>query len=226
MKSLRAALVIGAMIAVAGFGGLSEAYGLTVTADLRPVSVTPGQATFDLFLTFPGAAGDVIQAVNLSAFGSSPVLTGNDTDFSRFAFGMDSTTLQGWDELVLMSTGRGFYAPGDPVNGPFVAAAAAPQRLGQLAVDLAGLPAGSYFVTLAADGPDFGTDLAGVIGGVDVFSFRNSQEHQLVFAQPDGVSFRVEGAVVPEPLTLVGGMIGFAAAGIQALRRRRMALTS
>lgn len=222
MKNLRAILIPGTLALVLGVWAQSEAYGTTVTMDLQSPSYASGKAMFNLFVTFPGGPGDSLQVANLSVFGSSSALTAGDTDFSRFAFEMDSTILAGWEEFAPLSTGRGFYAPTDPVNGPFIGPDANPQRLGQIVVDLSGLASGSYFVTLALNDPDFGTDLSGVIGDVVVYSVRNSQDNQLVFAQPDGVPFRAE-AVVPEPLTLASGIIALAAAGIAALRRRRAA---
>jgi len=165
-KTMRSAFIL-AMLAVAMLvTGVRSAQAFTITAvmDLQVKSITSDTASFDVLLTFPGVAGDQIESLQLSVLGNNdPLLTAGDTDFSRFGFTPDAATLATWLELSPLSTGLGFYAPADPFLGPFVLPSGSPQNLGDLEVDLTGLPANqALFVTLAGGFPGLDTDLAGI----------------------------------------------------------------
>lgn len=198
----------------------------TATLDIGPPTVTPSTATFDVFLTMPGTPpGDRIEGIGLSPFDSDPALTAGNTDFSRFSFAVDAGTLPTWFEGVPISTGLGLYIPADSVLGPFFDAG--PQRrIGQLAVDLAGLaPDTEYTVTLAEVGGPLDmlqTDVFGNAEGNWLASFRANpgDTGELVFADPTGVTFRTSAFVIPEPVTMAGAVMGiFGVAGY--LRRRK-----
>lgn len=188
--------------------------GAVTTFNLSQLTVSGTSASFDVSLTFSGAPTDTIEALQLSVFGSSPLLTNGDTDFSRFGFVPNASSLPGWLEFSPISTGLAFYAPADPINGPFLSPSASPIDLGILSVDLTGLPPNTDLnVTLNGGPAGLGTDLAGTIAGMTAFSFANADPAivSLQFAQPDGVSFATPATSVPEPSTfslLMYGLFG------------------
>jgi hypothetical protein len=198
--------------------------GLVTSFDLQSAGVNGSTASFNVLLDFPGAPGDQIQALQLGVAGSDPLLTANGTDFSRFSFTPDASTLAGWLELVpLGGGGLGLYAPADPVNGPFLDPSANSILLGTLSVDLTGLPGGAnVFVSLAGGVPGLGTDAGGVIGGNLVPSFAaDGSVVSVEFADPNGVVFTVPtgNAAVPAPAGLPLALVG--AASLLGYRRGR-----
>lgn len=208
------------LVAIASLGCVNHAWaGAVTTLNLSQASISGNSALLDVSLTFSGAPGDTVEAIQLSVYGSNPLLTNSDTDFSRFGFTPDATSLGGWLEFSPLSTGLGFYAPSDPVNGPFLSPSASPIDLGVMSVDLTGLaPATKLFVTLDGGPTGLGTDLGGTIGGTPVFSFAAADPAvvSLQFAQPKGVDFVTPGqtSAVPEPGTFVlltTGLLGLMA---------------
>jgi hypothetical protein len=202
--------------------------GAITTFTLSQPTVSAKSATFHVSLTFTGAPADTVEALQLSVYGSSPALTKNDTDFTRFAFVPNSSSLPGWLEFSPISTGLVFYAPADPINGPFLSPSASPIDLGVLSVDLAGLsPKTSLLVTLNAGPSALNTDLGGTIGGTIVFSFAAADPAivSLQFTQPSGVTFATPGpapaAAVPEPRTIALAACGLLGAIVQRWRARR-----
>lgn len=213
LKTILSALALLATLSLA-----SPARAAVAQIDLGPAILAPGSASFEVSLLFTGPPGDNIQAIQLALGGSSPALTANGTDFGRFSFTPDASTLPAWIELLPVSTGVGLYAPDDPIAGPFLAPALAPQRLGTLSVSLAGLPAGAALrVSLAGGDPGLVTDLGGVTGGDFVTSFADAAGlNLLTLGQPDGVGFTTP-AVIPEPAS--AGLALLAAVGILLARR-------
>lgn len=202
--------------------------GAVTTFDLSQLTVSGTSATFDVSLTFSGASADTIEALQLSVYGSSSVLTNSDTDFSRFSFAPNTATLADWLEFSSINTGLAFYAPADPINGPFLSPSTSPIDLGILSVDLTGLPPNTDLnVTLNGGSAGLGTDLGGTIAGMTVFSFADADPAivSLQFAQSDGVSFVTPATSVPEPSTfslLMCGLFGLMV-GVRRCRNARCA---
>lgn len=188
--------------------------------DLGTPTVTPTSAVIPVSLTFTGGAGDEIVVIQLSVLGSSDALTGGGTDFGRFSFALNGTTLPGWTELAPISTfGVGLYGPSDPVGGPFLSPGGGPIELGTLTVDLTGIAAGqALLVTLAGGPPGLSTDAGGLIGGSPVDSFASLG--LVGFNPPDGVTF----TSVPEPaglrLLAVGVLLSCSGVGLRRIVRR------
>src|SRR5262245_39445087 len=118
--------------------------GVMTTVALGTPTVTATSARFPVLITFPGSAGDDIEAIQLSVLGSSPLLTAGGTNFSRFDFTPSPATLPGWTALLpLSASGVGLFAPLDPLAGPFLLPNLGAQTVGTLAVTLAGIPGGT-----------------------------------------------------------------------------------
>jgi hypothetical protein len=189
-----------------------SAAGVMASFDLSLRGVTPSSATFGVAMTFSGAPGDAVEAIQLSVLGSDPLLTAGGTDFSRFSFALNTPSLPGWQELVPVGlAGVGLYGPADPVAGPFLAPGSTPYDLGTLSADLSGFAAGqSLLLSLAGGPPGLGTDAGGMVSGVPVDSF--DLMGMVSFGQPGGVTFTTPGlTAVPEPGSLVLFALGLAA---------------
>jgi hypothetical protein len=222
--SIAKAYLVALSVGLVGFGTASQAgAALVATMYVQTTTVTPYHAIFDVSLDFPGVAGDDrIEAIQLSTWGSDPHLTSGDTDFSRFSFAIDDTTLPGWVELESFAAGNLYLCgPADPGVGPVLGPnPGPPHHLGELIVDVSDLPQGmDSYITLAGSTPGRLTDLAGgVAGTIAVGSFRRDEgpndPADLAFGQ-DTVGFRT---FVPEPLTLLTTLLG---AGAVLLRLRR-----
>lgn len=172
--------------------------------------------------TFSGAPADTLEALQLSLIGSDPALTAGGTDFSRFAFAIDGTTLVNWSASPpdIGTSGFTLLAPNDPINGPFLSPSAAPYNIGLLTVDLAGLVPGSTpIVTLAGNDPLFPTEGAGTVGG----SFGPIPT---TFGQPGGLALLVPATAVPEPGALALAGLGAFLATVVAAHRRRQSTRS
>jgi hypothetical protein len=223
-RMMRQRLVLTVLVLVGlGLGWPGVSRGAIATFALGTPTVTPAQATFDVELAFEGDPGDTIEAIQLGVLDSDPLLTAGGTDFSRFAFTLDTATLPDWIELAPIGlAGVGLYAPIDPVSGPFLSPSASPYALGTLTIDLTGLSAGSeVFVTLAGGSPGLGTDVGGTVGGELVPSFAaDGQLGQLAFTEPNGVSF----TIIPEPGSLV--LLGLGLLGLAGRARLRGVQTS
>jgi len=197
-------LAIGLLVWI-GHSSRSNA-GIMTTIDLGTPSVSATSASFDVSITFPGGAGDQIEAFQVSVLGSDPLLTGGGTDFTRFVFTPDPVTLPSWFELAPVSaSGVGLFIPSDP-TGPFLLPSPLPQHVGILTVDLIGIAAGADLMVTLAGGPSGqDTDLGGVVGGSFIPSFAGDITNSVVlaFTDPDGVVFKGPGTqVIPEPGTL------------------------
>jgi hypothetical protein len=214
------------LLLLAAVAALTPAVGraaVVVSLDLGTPAVTATTATVPVSLTFTGAAGDNLQAVQLSVLGSSPLLTAGGTAFGRFAFALDPTAAPGWAELVGVGAGGvGLYAPLDPVAGPFLPPGS--YALGTLTVDLTGLPGGAAVtVSLAGGPPGLGSDAGGEVGGVLVPSFAAADPTVALLSYGPGggsAAFTVPAAAaVPEPTSLTA--IGVFASGLLLYRQRR-----
>ena len=203
---------------------VGTATGAIATFDLGAPVVTPQQARIPVSLGFSGDPSDTIEAIQLSVLGSDSLLTASGTNFSRFSFYLNTTTLPNWHELVSVgSFGVGLYAPQDPISGPFLNPSASPYALGTLTIDLANLPTDRQVLVTLADGPPgLDTDVGGTVNGALVPSFAASgQVAQVAFTEPSGVSFFTTSVPEPGSLTLLGlGVLGLVS---YACRRQRSA---
>lgn len=202
--------------------------GAMVTFGLGAPIVTSGSAVFDVTLEFAADAGDTLEAIQLSVFGSHALLTAGDTDFSRFAFAPDSGALPTWLAAgTLGASGVELLFPADPFLGPFLGPTGGPATIGTLMVDLTGIPGGTdLLVTLAGGPPGLNSDAGGTVGGTFVPSLASDPAHSVVFDNPDGVAFRTPGStpVIPEPGSLVlWGVSGVGLFGRRWGRRRQRA---
>ncbi len=196
--------------------GWNSSSSANVLVDLQLRSVTASTATFDVGIEFTGAAGDLLEVIQLSVVGSDSLLTSADTDYSRFAFTLDTAALPDWTADPSIGLGGvTLLFPLDPVAGPFLSPTTGLLQIGTLEVDLTGLPMGTYLVTLAGNVPGLETAAAGLIGGT--FVELSAAAGGLTFNQPGGVSF----ATVPEPGTLGLLVCGLAVAGFCGSRQRR-----
>lgn len=188
----------------------SQAASLTV--ELGTPVVTETTATFDVFATGDATTPIVVEVFNLSVVGST-------AGFDRFSFVPDPTALGGWLSGGLLGVlGFDLLFPPDPFLGPFLTLTGTPIDIGDLVVDLTGLPGGAPFsVTLGGGDPLFAdaTDFGGTVGGVPLLSFRTAPPGVVdVAVDPVGVTF----TTVPEPSTIALLGVGLACA---CLRRRR-----
>ncbi len=194
-------------------------YGAIATFGLDVESVTASDALLNVFLTLTGNLGDSIDVVQLSVVGSDPLLTAGGTDFSRFSFLLNSTTLPSWrEEDSLADDGLGLFSAdffGD--YRPF-SILDTREQIGQLRIDLAGLPGNTPLgVTLAEGAPRLQTDVAGIVGGGVVLSFLNSRTDDVAFNPPSASLTRVN--TVPEPGNLTVWASGLLTAWL--IRRRK-----
>jgi hypothetical protein len=218
--------IIACLSALLGIGSLPAGAAIMVDIDLSGATVTAAQADFQVSLLFAGAPTDQIEAYQLSIFGSDPLLTAGDTDFSRFSYtpANSPTPLDTWTSagtISIAGTDLGF-----PINpaGPFITPPVTPIVLGVLSVDLSGLAPGTALrVTLAGGLPGLATDVGGTFGGTFAPSLAAAADPnlQLTFSDPSGVSFAVAGStsdVIPEPASLMtwtalvvlaGGFLGW-----------------
>src|SRR5262249_25117514 len=91
---LVASLILGAMIVGTASRCSADA---VATFWLGTPTVTASEVDIPVSLLFSsGNAADTIEAIQLSVIGSDPLLTASDTDFSRFTFDVNTTTLSGW----------------------------------------------------------------------------------------------------------------------------------
>jgi hypothetical protein len=215
-STIRLLTVIVALIALPGAASAAA----IVSFDLSAPAFANGSAAFDVGLSFSGDPTDTIEAIQLSVFGSDPLLTLNDTAFDRFSFAPSGATLPGWLELSPLSTGLGLYAPVDPIAGPFLAPSASPYHLGTLSVDVTGIAAGTpLLVTLSGGPPGLGTDVGGLVAGILVPSFAAADPAvaTVSFTQPAGIVF--PSPAVAEPGLMMLLTLGFVTSA--ALTRKR-----
>jgi hypothetical protein len=217
---------------VSGMLAARAADAAVITFDLDLVSVTSTAADIDVFVTFASDYDDTLQAFQLSVWGSDPKLTLGGTDFSRFAFTVDSDTLSHW--LVFVSFKDAFFgaimvAPDDPLTGPFITPSDDKLRLGTLNVDLSNIAPGTeLYVSLANGAEHFKTDAFGYF-----FDFNEYEKmvsavwafgvDAVTFADPGRVTFLVPGdpQPVPEPASVSTWLLFAAAVGAGTLRRKK-----
>ena len=215
----------------------SRAYATGIaTLDLGQPTFNGSTARFQLGLTFTsGNPADTLETLDLSVHGSSSLLTAGGTDFSRFSFTLDTAAMPLWTEFDPMGGGAfpgiGLYEADllDP-SSPLSPHPAQSHHVGTLSVDLSGIPDGTPLtVTLAGAAFPFNTDAGGLIEGVPTtiadVPTGGPDPALLLFADPNGVSFEVgqdggDEGVIPEPVTLVSCLLGLAATGLAAKRRR------
>jgi hypothetical protein len=192
-------VLIGALVLMAG----KPCRAGTATFSLGTPVVTAGEADIGISLLFSGNPGDTIEAIQLSVLGSDPLLTANGTDFSRFAFDLNATTLPGWlANPTIDAVGLAFLFPSDPISGPFLSPSATPYDLGTLKLNLDGLPTGQTLFVTIEDGPAGSqTDAGGTVNGNFIPSFRDGAPDASV--QFDVGSARFTTSAVPGPLSLL-----------------------
>lgn len=207
---------------------------LTTTLTLDDLSLTNSQATYGLFLTFPGNPGDTVEGLQLNVTGSSVAA-------SRFSF---NPTVANWTQLdPLSDDGIGLFGPIDPLSDAILPDPS-PVRIGDLVIDLAGIPSNTVVtVALTADPTDpFSTDLFGTVDGNFVFSFlegdnalNDSSDNALddageIFFGNTGTlgtgvtqftTLPPGQTIIPEPATALLGLTGLSALTLAALRRRQ-----
>jgi hypothetical protein len=200
-KSLPLAL----LLLVGGiFTGRAQA-DLLLEFDLGPATRLGAIVSFDVSLTFHGnPATDSINILQLGVTGSAPLLTANDTDYSRFNFVYASSLAPSWSVLNTLADGGGIALIADPGFATVLSPNLDSARLGVLSVDTTGLANGAYTVSLTGGPPGLNTDASGTIAGQSVASFSDASiaDPNLVtvdFGQPGGVTFEQGVITVPEP---------------------------
>lgn len=193
----------------------------TATFELGVPTVTSTKATFDVSVTLVSDdPTDFVDGLQISVFDSSPVLTDNNTDFSRFSFDIGTGAMATWDLFSAIDSGVGSYLDLTFVAGLSPGA----HSLGRLSVSLAGItPGTSLFITLDGGSvPLTNTDAGGFVNSDVVLSFADTAspvpDNAFVeFAEPGGVSF----TIIPEPLTATLGAMGLVMLGVGLRRRQR-----
>jgi hypothetical protein len=198
----------------------------TMTLDFNQATVTPTQARIGVLLDYPVGAADTLEAFQIQLAGTSDPLVTPGGDFSRFSFEVDNTSLPDWEVAIDFPAGSG-GAVVDP--GLFGAPLVGPQanlRLGEIVIDLAGLPDNYLFIVTINNGVIDGlqTDLVGTVGGNFVL-FRDvpTDDVDLQFGTDTVTIVTPQGTanVIPEPATAASAAV--AALGLLLATRRRRA---
>lgn len=237
-KAVRA---IGLVAACAVLATASNARATAVgTLDLGAASVVGQTARLELYLEFTsGNPLDRIELIEPSVWSSSPSLTANNTDFTRFSFDLATGELSalGWTDLDPL--GGALMPHLSMLEAPLLDPGLAPRpgdpyHVGTLEVDLTGLPAAPVTVALAAGTiPATNTNLAGVVDAAFTSYAPGTNNDAtdpawLVFADPGGVTFTPgdgnggngDGYDIPEPVTLAAALLGLGGVLVRMRTRR------
>jgi len=191
------------------------------TINLIAQPVVGNMASAEVVITWQeelaNVENELLTAFELSVADSSTLLTNGQTDYSRFSFTPDATTLADWlltidfgptdlDNTVVMDSIPFGFALTDGVYS-----------VGTLNVDLAGLPAGEAVVVSVKDLSSLFPTSVTYDDGI-IFDFAEVQfQDDATFVVPEQV---IDVIAVPEPASAFAAVFGL---GVLAWRRRRTA---